>query len=144
MDKKRIKNVILGIVGLLLFAVAYTIFHKITGWGLPCFYHEFLGWYCPGCGISRMFFSMFELDFYQAFRFNPLLFILFPLGVFFFFDAVVAYLHERPTKYYSKVPNFVWIILLLICVAFGVIRNIEPFTFLAPTEVRGQSETVKK
>ena len=126
------------------FFFVHFIIHKITGLGIPCIYHEILGWHCPGCGISRMFFSMMELDFYQAFRFNPLLFILFPFGLFLFIDAVYAYLYERETKYFKKIPNYVWIILLFITVIFGVIRNIEPFTYLAPTEVRGQSEKVKK
>ena len=136
MDKKRLKIVIVCSVLCLLIGIGYYIFFKLTNIGLICPIHELFHVDCPGCGISRMIFSIFELDFYQAFRYNPLLFIYLPFIIFIIVDVLKGYVHNRSPKYVSKVPIFVWIILFIITIGFGVIRNIEPFTFLRATEVR--------
>ena len=40
---------------------------------------------CPGCGITRMFVALFHGDIYQAFRYNPLVFIELPIIAILFF-----------------------------------------------------------
>ena len=57
----------------------YAVWVWITGWGLPCFYYLTTGFYCPGCGTSRMFLSLFQLQFADAFHYNPVVLILFCL-----------------------------------------------------------------
>ena len=91
---------------------------------------------CPGCGLSRMIFSIIELDFYQAFRYNPLMFVLSPFIILFAVDLIIAFIHDRKSKIVSKIPLFAWIIIYVVILVFGVIRNIEPFTYLKVTEVR--------
>lgn len=44
-----------------------------------CWFRKKLGLYCPGCGGTRMVQSILKLDFYQAFRYNPLVFVLLAL-----------------------------------------------------------------
>lgn len=56
----------------LLYALCVT-----AGLQFPCFYLQTTGLQCPGCGITRMFFSMLRLDFTAAFRYNPVMFVLF-------------------------------------------------------------------
>jgi hypothetical protein len=140
MKKERIRKVLLVLLGLLLFSIGYYIFYKITNIGIPCVFHTVFGLYCPGCGITRMIFSIMQLDFYQAFRYNALMFIFTPFIIFFAGDLIIAYLYDRKTKFFGKVPNFVWIILTIICVIFGAIRNMEPFTYLEPTDIRSESK----
>ena len=135
MKEERKKTIILIILLSLVGGIGYALFFKFTNIGLPCPIHELFHVNCPGCGISRMFMSILELNFYQAFRYNPLLFILFPFAIVLMIDASIAYINERNTKIYSKVPIWGWIILLVIIIGFGIIRNIEPFTFLSPTEI---------
>ncbi len=55
----------------------YAVFIRVTGIMIPCFYLATLGLKCPGCGITRMFISLFKCDFISAFWYNPLMFILF-------------------------------------------------------------------
>ena len=45
---------------------------------LFCPIKKFLGLYCPGCGVTRMLYSILKGQFYQAFRYNPLIFISLP------------------------------------------------------------------
>ena len=35
-------------------------------YSIPCVFNLITGYYCPGCGITRMFISIYKLDFYQA------------------------------------------------------------------------------
>ena len=54
----------------------YWLWGALTGLYLPCFYYSTTGFYCPGCGISRMFLSLFRLEFSEAFAHNPVCFVL--------------------------------------------------------------------
>ncbi len=83
---------------------------------------------CPGCGITRMFVALFHGNIYQAFRYNPLVFIELPI----IFILLVLYKFK---KEYRKVINIIFIVLLIVTIVYGVLRNIPMFYFLAPTEV---------
>jgi hypothetical protein len=83
---------------------------------------------CPGCGITRMFVALFHGNIYQAFRYNPLVFIELPI-------IAILILLYRFNKKSRKVVNILFIILLVITVVYGVLRNIPFFYFLAPTQV---------
>lgn len=83
---------------------------------------------CPGCGITRMFVALFHGDIYQAFRYNPLVFIELPI-------IAILILLYRFNKKSRKVVNILFIILLVITIVYGVLRNIPFFYFLAPTQV---------
>ena len=83
---------------------------------------------CPGCGITRMFVALFYGNIYQAFRYNPLVFIELPI-------IAILFLLYRFNKKSRKVVNILFIILLVITVVYGVLRNIPFFYFLAPTQV---------
>lgn len=83
---------------------------------------------CPGCGITRMFVALFHGNIYQAFRYNPLVFIELPI-------LVILILLYKFNKKSRKVVNVLFIILLVITIVYGILRNIPMFYFLAPTQV---------
>ena len=56
--------------------LVYTLWIKLTGLSLPCLYYAITGFYCPGCGSSRMFIRLFNLQVREAFFSNPVVFIL--------------------------------------------------------------------
>ena len=93
-----------------------------------CFLYKHFGIYCPGCGGTRMVKSLLKLDFYQAFRYNPLVFIL-----------LCIYLIYLPLKLMIKkdlkIPNWFYMLLLIIVITYGILRNISGFAYLLPTEV---------
>lgn len=111
------------IITILIFVIAFLL-------KIECPIHKFIGIYCPGCGITRMFVSLFELNFYQAFRYNPLLFIyLIFLGVYYLYYLIMRTLGKKPIKLSDK---FLYVI-IVITVLFGILRNINLFSWLAPT-----------
>ena len=116
-------------IGLLLFLlVIYKVINYYTGFGIPCPIYTITGLYCPGCGITRMFFSILTLDFYQAFRYNPAVFILLII-------AIIYWIIKLFFKKDLKVPDYVYYILLVIFIVYGILRNIPEFYYLIPTEV---------
>ncbi len=128
MERKKTLISFIGFM-IILYGLSYFVFHQ----GIPCLFHKVTGFYCPGCGISRMLLSLLSFDFYQAFRFNPLLFILLCITPFYFL-IVTFYTKKKGVKY--KTPNAVYIFLIIVLIAFGILRNLEAFSYLAPTIVK--------
>ncbi len=96
--------------------------------GIPCIFLKITGLYCPGCGITRSLFSLLQLDIYQAFRYNMLVVIIFPL-------AIVYWIYMFILNGKKRLPNLVWYLLLMVTILFGVLRNIPVFSFLEPTVI---------
>jgi hypothetical protein len=131
MKKRIFKTIFFLIIGILLL-FGYYFLNKKTGFSVPCMIHEITGYYCPGCGITRMFFALIKFNFAEAFRYNQLVFILTPFLVFYFFYHIYLYIFEKKDKILVKIPNYVYIILLIIVIAWGIVRNLEMFPFLRP------------
>lgn len=118
------------IFGFLLVLVIAMLYFRYSI-AIPCIFNKITGLYCPGCGITRMIISLLKGDIYQAFRYNPLIFIEVPI-------IVILLIFEKlfkNNKYIKKVINTIFIILLIITITFGVLRNIPQLSFLAPTEL---------
>ena len=107
--------------------------YLIIGTFLPCIINKITGLYCPGCGITRMLLSILKLDFYQAFRYNPLLFIFLILFIVY---QIIKLITIQFFNKDIKLNNYVYIFLLIITIGFGVIRNIPIFSYLIPTLVK--------
>lgn len=125
--KTNLKLAIIAILGFLL----YYLLNLYTGFAIFCPFHKFTGLYCPGCGVTRMLFSLIKLDFYQAFRYNPLVFILLIIGIIYLLIKFIL----KKFNIIIKVPNYVWYILIIIVIIYGILRNIPYFNYLIPTEV---------
>ncbi len=106
---------------------SFLLLYLKLGIYIPCLFRKFTGFYCPGCGITRMFLSILQLDFYQAFRYNPLVFILF-VGVILF--KILRFNFSKKSKEYASY------FLLVVVIFYGVLRNIELFSYLKPTVIR--------
>ena len=124
--KKKIAISIIAIIFLLLVVL------KIIK--VPCIFHEITGLYCPGCGITRMIISIIHFDFYQAFRYNPLIFILSPILIVISSIEIFCYLFDIENKYIKKYDKLL-IILIVLLILFGILRNIPLFSYLKPTKI---------
>lgn len=126
--KKRLLNVLFAltvlIIGLFLFLKILDIIH------FKCFFRYFFGIYCAGCGTTRMVKSILHLEFYKAFRYNPLMFILFVLSLLYMIYMATFYLKKGKVK----LPSFKVIISLVILLLFYMLlRNVSLFEYLKPT-----------
>ena len=96
---------------------------------LPCLFHEITGFYCPGCGVTRMLIALFHLEFKKAFFYNRFVFILLILYLCYLLINTVYYLTNNKL---IKIPEFIIYILIAIAIIFGILRNIPLFNYLRP------------
>ena len=124
-----IKGGIIGI-GITFLVVLYLILLILIHYKCP--FHELLGIYCPGCGGTRMLISFVHLDFYQSFRWNPLLFILLIVGLIYLIVNVIVYIKKKVLI----VPTIkFWVFIILLLIIYMIIRNIDIFSYLVPTRI---------
>lgn len=89
---------------------------------------------CPGCGAQRSFYHLLHFEFAQAFRFNALFIIFFPLLVYclgvWMYNLVFK--QQKSIRFLSS--NRILLGFLLLILVFGILRNLPfyPFTLLAP------------
>lgn len=121
------------VITILIFLVANIVYYSIFHSFIPCLIHKISGLYCPGCGVSRMMLSILKLDFYQAFRYNPFLFIM--LIITLVYQLIKLITRKLLTKE-IKLNNYIYIGLLVITIVFGILRNLDQFSFLIPTVVK--------
>lgn len=101
---------------------------------LPCPLKYTTDLYCAGCGSQRAIHHLMHFEFFQAFRYNPLLVLTIPLLIY---ALVIEYLNfafgtkHRVKLFYSN--KFI-VIYFGIAIIYAVLRNIptEPFSYLAP------------
>jgi len=124
--KKRIVNIFTLIITLVLIL----LFLKLINY--KCIYRELFNIYCAGCGFTRMIESMINLKFYQAFRYNPLFFILFIIFIPYVVYQVYLYIKYGNIK---KPSLKLLIILVIILFIYMFLRNIPLFNYLIPTKI---------
>ena len=123
--KRNLKYAIMAISVFLI----YYILNKKFGFSIPCIFYKITGLYCPGCGITRLLFALVNLEFYESFKYNPWIFILIVLGLFYLICKLFIFLKFKKI---IKIPNYVYITLIIISIIFGIFRNIPSFDFLGP------------
>ena len=121
MDKVALKKTArdAGIVGAL--GILYYVWIRLTHIAIPCVLHEVTGLQCPSCGITRMFVSLFSLDFKAAFHYNQLLFFIWPVVGY----EILYLLYKSYAKKDIPLWNYILAYSLVgFSVIFGIIRNV--------------------
>ncbi len=97
-----------------------------------CPFLALTGYYCPGCGSLRTIHALAHLDFSTPLTLNVLtLFVMIPIAVFYYVRWTTERFLGRPIRKSMAHPLWIWSLLVLILV-FWLLRNLEPFAFLAP------------
>ena len=127
---KRLEKVILMIT---FFIIGIILLIKLFEFiKFDCIYRKLFNIYCPGCGVTRMIKSILKFDFYQAFRYNPLCFILFIISIPYFIYKTIIYIKTGNIK----LPSLkLLIIIIIILFIYMVLRNIPKFDYLIPTKI---------
>ena len=105
----------------LLCGLAYALFVRITGWGIPCPIYTVTGLQCPACGVSRMLLAALRLDFAAAYRYNPFLFVTSPLLLFCIVYPDIVYIRTGGVDI-GRARILLWIEIAAALI-FGVVRN---------------------
>lgn len=124
------KSLIITVIVLIIY---YILHYIVTNSFPPCLINKYTGFFCPGCGITRMVLSIITLNFYQAFRYNAFLFILFLLTIIY---QIIKLITKQFSTKELKLNNYVYITILIAAIGFGIIRNLPAFSYLIPTIVK--------
>lgn len=129
--KKRLMQVLKPVIEVVIIGGAYLIFMKLTDLAIPCMFYKITGKYCPGCGITRMILAMLRLDFATALRQNCLLFFLLPCFLFYSIWKGIHYIKTGKQRS-GLTERVVVMVVLVLVMAFWIMRNMPQFAFLAP------------
>lgn len=122
-NKELRKGLIILIVG-----IAYLIWCRLAGFGIPCVFHLVTGLDCPGCGMSRAVIAVSRLEFRRAFELNKLTFTVIPVLAVLL--AVREYRYIRTGTYLSAskkvrlIENIILTVLTVCTLAYFVERNL--------------------
>ena len=123
----KLKKISLISIIIIIFIIISLVLYNI---GYICPIKNIFNIYCAGCGTTRMIISLLKLDFYQAFRYNPLMFILGIVFLIYIIYVVIMYLRNK--KIY--IPNTkIFIAIIILMFLYMILRNIPYFEYLKPT-----------
>ena len=121
--KDRLKNELKKVLVILLLAFFYYCFIQIFNIGIPCPFYKLTGYYCPGCGITRMCIALLHLQIKEAFLYNPVCFIILPFIIALIIYHEYTYICTGKQKV-SKTENVFLLILIIILILYGILRNV--------------------
>ena len=122
--KKRLKKVALRYGLILAIGFIYLVINLFVGYGIPCVFNKITGLQCPGCGATRMAMALAKFQFVAAFKYNAFLFITGPfiLGSIIFNEVRFVRTGQRPSGKWG----IAMIVMLILALIYGVLRNILP------------------
>ena len=120
-------------LGIILVLLMYILLSDGLHINNECEIRRTIGLYCPTCGCSRMVLSIIHFKFYQAFRYNPFVFISLPVLIFVYVKQGICYIFMG--KSIKGLDKFV-IVYFIVIFIFGVLRNIPALSFMAPAGVQ--------
>lgn len=121
--KDRLKNELKKGLVILLLAFFYYCLTQIFNIGIPCPFYKLTGFYCPGCGITRMCIALIHLKIREAFLYNPVCFTILPfiIALIIYHEYVFIYTGKQRA---SKIENIFLSILIMILILYGILRNV--------------------
>lgn len=120
--KKRIINLIILLSGTLF------IFIIVTGkFNVECLFKKIFHISCPGCGLTRSFRSILNLDFIQAFKYNILGIPLFILCIIYIIllikDVIIG--SDKGNKLVLYIFSKYYILIICLFIISMIINNIN-------------------
>ena len=126
--KKRAINVLQFAICIVALGLLYAIWCHFSALHIPCLFHHITGWYCPGCGVTRMCLAILSLDFDTAFYYNKAIFILLPFYILIGIKYILLYIKIGKISF-TQIEKIGLIISIVILLVYGLIRNILPYNY---------------
>jgi hypothetical protein len=93
------------------------------------------GYYCPGCGSMRAIHALAHFDLWSALQLNIMtVCVMLPIATFYYVRWTTERFLGRSIRKSMVHPRWIWALLWGL-LAFWLLRNLEPFAFLAPNGI---------
>lgn len=122
MNTKSKKVILLLGLGILLVLLAYLMAKILTIINYKCPWRHLFHVICAGCGVTRMVKMLFKLEFYNAFLYNPLFFILLIIAFLYYVHLFICIIFDK--KIIKIKPVYLYVF-AFVMVAFMIMRNIK-------------------
>ena len=93
-----------------------------------CAFHQLTGLDCPGCGGQRALHQLLHGNLIEAFRFNALLIMLMPVGLWMGIRQLLKSLTGAQWPVLFRTDGWVWI-LAAAALGFTIVRNLPAASF---------------
>ena len=131
MPKKSYERILFGILFPIFIAIGCLCATSKT-LSLSCRFHDLTGLYCPGCGSGRAVAATLRGDFREAFRWNPMVYLLgIPSMGILIYEYIRVVFGIRSLKP-VMLPEWLMRSAAALLLTFWILRNLPLFSFLAP------------
>jgi len=89
-----------------------------------CFFRRFTGLECPGCGMTRASHAFLNGRFIEAFRFNPVGMVVFPLAVIGVGLEVLAWVRGKVSMFSLRSGRWGATVIAVVMIGWWVGRNL--------------------
>lgn len=129
----RLSQVLLINILCVCIAIAFVVIEWHIGYRIQCPIHQNFDVNCPGCGTTRLMESvLYDHNLYQAFRWNPYVFIMWPVVMLVWIYQNVFYIIKNKMSKYTAIFIALFAVTLIL---FGIVRNFSCLEYLAPTPI---------
>ena len=120
--KKRIINLIILVMGLLFIGIV--VLGKIN---VECLFKKMFHISCPGCGLTRSFRAILNLDFVSAFKYNILGIPLFILCIIYIILLIIDVIigSDKGNKLVLYIFSKYYILIICLFIISMIINNIN-------------------
>lgn len=113
-------------ISILLFETV--LLYVCLNFNIGCFFKNVFNIYCPGCGLTRAFLEIFNLNFINAFRYNiisiPLFIFIVIVNILLIYDIIFN--RNKVFNFIEYTFNYYKLILFLVFVT-TIINNINGY-----------------
>lgn len=99
MKKENLNIAFLIILPVLFYIGVHLLTHYNTH--TICIFKLITGHNCPGCGMTRAFDALFQMNFREAYSFNPGIIIIAPLLLFIWIKTLIREVQHKVEKKHS-------------------------------------------
>lgn len=114
-------------ISILLFSISFVVIAVNGVIKLECIFKSIIDIRCPGCGLTRSFRSILNLDFYTAFKYNILGIPLFIIGIITFLSLIIDIIRndDKTINYIFKFLKKYYVGIIILLIITTIINNIN-------------------
>lgn len=95
-----------------------------AGWMPACIFKKATGLDCPGCGMTRGTHALLNGKVQEAFRFNPVGMVLFPLLMIAVAVGVVGWVRGKPLPFRLNPGRWGATVIAAVMIGWWILRNV--------------------